>query len=239
MGTRPAPDLDATHVVATTSKLAARIRERFPEATLGATAERLAGIAEASAATAERIGRPNRFLRFVIGLLIVSIPLSIGYALWSVGVSVDVRSLSGLVSLFQATVESLIFIGAGIAFLVTLELRVKRARALRALHDLRAVAHLVDMHQLDKDPVYLLGKGDTTASSPRRTMTAFELNRYLDYCSELLSLTGKVAALYGQKLNDAVALGAVDQLESLTTSLSRKIWQKVTLLDRAMQQRPG
>jgi len=238
MATRPAPDLDATHVVATARKLADRIRERFPEATLGGTAERLAGIAEASAATAERIGRPNRFLRFVIGLLIASIPLSLGYALWSLGVKVEVRSLSGFVSLFQATVESLIFVGAGIAFLVTLELRLKRARTLRALHDLRAVAHLVDMHQLDKDPVYLLGKGEPTASSPRRAMTPFQLNRYLDYCSELLSLAGKVAALYGQRLNDPVALGAVDQLEMLTTALSRKVWQKVTLLDRALQAGP-
>jgi len=46
------------------------------------------------------------------------------------------------------------------------------------------------------------------------------------------TLIGKLAALYAQNLDDGVALSAVDQLEALTTGLSRKIWQKVMLLDR-------
>jgi hypothetical protein len=45
----------------------------------------------------------------------------------------------------------------------------------------------------------------------RRTMTRFELTRYLDYCSEALSLTGKVAALYIQNFEDEVALQAVNK----------------------------
>jgi hypothetical protein len=61
-------------------------------------------------------------------------------------------------------------------------------------------------------------------------MTLFELSRYLDYCSEALSLTGKVAALYVQRFDDAVALDAVNEVEQLTTGLSRKIWQKLTVL---------
>ena len=68
--------------------------------------------------------------------------------------------------------------------------------------------------------------------SPKREMTAFELNRYLDYCSELLSLLGKIAALYGKQLDDPVALAAVDNIEALTTGLSRKVWQKVMLIER-------
>ena len=61
-------------------------------------------------------------------------------------------------------------------------------------------------------------------------MTLFELSRYLDYCSEALSLTGKVAALYVQPFDDPVALDAVSEVEQLTTGLSRKIWQKLTVL---------
>ena len=33
-------------------------------------------------------------------------------------------------------------------------------------------------------------------------MSEFELMRYLDYCSEMLSLTGKLAALYMQNMRD-------------------------------------
>ena len=61
-------------------------------------------------------------------------------------------------------------------------------------------------------------------------MSRFELSRYLDYCSEMLSLTGKVAALYIQDFDDEVALAAVNEVEDLTTGLSRKIWQKLMIL---------
>jgi hypothetical protein len=85
------------------------------------------------------------------------------------------------------------------------------------------------MHQLTKDPEQILQQGTTESSSLRR-MTAFDLGRYLDYCSEMLSLTGKVAALYVQGFDDGVALQAVNEIEDLTTGLSRKIWQKLTLV---------
>ena len=56
----------------------------------------------------------------------------------------------------------------------------------------------------------------------------------------MLSLIGKLAALYVQKFDDPVALGAVNEVEELTTGLSRKIWQKIMILDRiiAPQQNP-
>lgn len=61
-------------------------------------------------------------------------------------------------------------------------------------------------------------------------MTAFELSRYLDYCTELLSLTGKVAAIYVQHFDDSIVLDAVGEIEELTTGLSQKIAQKIQLL---------
>jgi hypothetical protein len=94
------------------------------------------------------------------------------------------------------------------------------------------VAHIVDMHQLTKDPERLMSPQPDTASSPVRTMTAPEIGRYLDYCSELLSLTSKVAALVVQQLTDPVVLAAVNEIEVLCTGLSGKVWQKITLLER-------
>ena len=64
-------------------------------------------------------------------------------------------------------------------------------------------------------------------------MSAFELNRYLDYCSEMLSLTGKIAALYVQHFDDSDAVAAVSEVEQLTTGLSRKIWQKIMILEQS------
>jgi hypothetical protein len=121
--------------------------------------------------------------------------------------------------------------GIAIAFLVTIEGRLRRHRALKALHELRSLVHIVDMHQLTKDPDQVTGsRANSTASSPARILAPFELGRYLDYCSELLSVTSKVAALYAQQLEDPVVLSAVNEVETLTTGLSAKIWQKLVIL---------
>ena len=91
------------------------------------------------------------------------------------------------------------------------------------------------MHQLTKDPERAGRRGPDTASSPTRNMSPFELGRYLDYCSELLSTISKVAALYAQAFPDSVILSATDQVETLASGLSRKIWQKLVLLNRSGQ----
>jgi hypothetical protein len=62
-------------------------------------------------------------------------------------------------------------------------------------------------------------------------MNAFELGRYLDYCNEMLSLIGKLAAVYIQRFDDEVALEAVNEVEMLTASLSDRIWQKLMFLN--------
>lgn len=46
----------------------------------------------------------------------------------------------------------------------------------------------------------------------------------------MLSLIGKVAALYAQDFDDQVALAAVNEIETLATGLSRKIWQKIMII---------
>ena len=95
--------------------------------------------------------------------------------------------------------------------------------------------HLVGLLGLD----IAMRQGPDTKSPPKRTLEGFELTRCLDYCSEMLSLLGKVAALYVQDFPDEVALQAVDDIENLTTSLSRKIWQKIVILDRPLAPRAG
>jgi hypothetical protein len=118
-----------------------------------------------------------------------------------------------------------------LAFLLTLEGRLKRKRALGFIKELRAVAHLVDMHQLTKDPHRITASAPDTPSSPQRQLTPLELGRYLDYCSEMVALTAKIAALYAQRFDDAVVLQAVDEVEDLTTGIAGKTWQKITMLD--------
>ena len=123
----------------------------------------------------------------------------------------------------------ILFVG-GLYFLSRLEARGKRQKALDHLHELRSIAHVVDMHQLTKDPTAILNSSKRTASSPAREMTEFELSRYLDYCTEMLALTGKLAALYGERSKDAEVINTVNDIETLTTGLGTKIWQKIMII---------
>jgi len=136
---------------------------------------------------------------------------------------------TNFIQALEASISSVVFIGAAILFLVTWENRIKRYRALKAIHELRSLAHIIDMHQLTKDPESYFAPQHTTTL--RRAMTPFELNRYLDYCSEALALISKIAALYVQGFQDPVLLDAVDDMEDLTAGFSRKIWQKLTILE--------
>ena len=106
----------------------------------------------------------------------------------------------------ESLVQEAVFVGIAIWFFLSLESRLKRRRALRAVHELRSIAHIVDMHQLTKDPERLSSSEPDTASSPVRELSREQLGRYLDYCSELLSVTSKLAALYVQYSNDPVVL---------------------------------
>jgi hypothetical protein len=97
-----------------------------------------------------------------------------------------------------------------------------------AVNGLRALAHVIDAHQLTKDP--LVARSEDTEHSPTRNLTPYELSRYLDYCSELLALTGKVGFLYVQRFEDPQSQESVNELEQLTTALARKVWQKLMIL---------
>jgi hypothetical protein len=224
--------LDPERILATIDTLCGRIRERFPTANLGQVAEELRDIARSHATRIARIREPNWFLRSVsIGLVLAGIA-TIVVLFATVRPRVDDEwRLSETIQTTEAGLSMLFFLGAGAVFALSLDLRSKRRRCLQALHELRAMAHIVDMHQLTKDPERVLHGGPDTPSSPARTLTPFELARYLDYCSEMLSLMGKVAALYVQDFPDSEAVNAVDDIEDLTTGLSRKIWQKIMILD--------
>ena len=121
-------------------------------------------------------------------------------------------------------------------FLMSVETRWKRGKALRALHQLRSISHVIDMHQLTKNPQMLLAGVPATPSSPERVLTQAELVRYLGYCSELLALASKLAALHVQHLRDPVVLDAVNDVETLASGLSQKIWQKISVIELRLTQ---
>ena len=145
--------------------------------------------------------------------------------------------LTNIMQGVDSATSLLIVLGGGAFYLSTFEGRWRRDRAMKGLHELRSIIHVIDMHQLTKDPSAF--GAPRTSSSPDRSMTPHQLLRYLGYCSELLSLASKVAALYADKLHDPAIVEAVGDIERLTSNLSKKIWQKIELVQERMPARPA
>ena len=224
--------LSADRIEETVNALARRISERFPDSGLSRVCGDLHAIVRESSQRVVALARPHRVLRVGVALLLVVLLGVVVAVARNLHVAGGVANVGELIQALEAGLNTVIFLGVAIFFLATLEQRIKRRQALRGLHELRSVAHVVDMHQLTKDPEPMLSGGPATASSPhRRVMTRFELSRYLDYCAEMLAITGKVAALYAQHLHDPVVLDAVNDIEQLTTGIAGKIWHKIMILD--------
>lgn len=223
--------LDSAAIVSTAERLSARIGERFPDSGLSKVAREVLAVTRETGDRIAVIRRPRASNR-----LWVWATIALGAAL-IVALVASLPATSGELELFpllqiiESAINDVVFLGIAVVFLLSLEARKQRRDALRALHQLRSLAHVIDMHQLTKDPDQLLSPETATASSPRRELDRFGLSRYLDYCSELLSILSKVAALYAQDLDDREVLAAVNDIQTLTAGLSSKIWQKLVILD--------
>jgi len=225
--------LDQSQIGQTLRRLRDRIAERFPGSGLSNVAGELVSLSDEAFDCVAYLRKPNWPIRAAVGIVIATMVVVVGLGALSIRLSSRVNSVSELVQTLDASINDIVFLGIAIFFLVTVEARLKRRKALGSLQQLRSVVHIVDMHQLTKDPERLMSPQPDTSSSPARPMTPPELGRYLDYCSELLSLTSKIAASFVQSFNDPVVLSTVNEIETLVTGLSGKIWQKITLLDRA------
>jgi hypothetical protein len=224
-------------ILGTVKRLHARIRQHFPDAGLTMVAAELTFVAEDSGKRIRAIYGKSWTLRVLIVLLLVAIAALVIVFLRSwlsdATHSLDIaKDVGGLFQALESVLGAAFFLSAAVVSLVTLEKRFIRARALRAIQELRAMAHIIDLHQLQKDPeqfVIQRAEGDATTITE---LSVGQMARYLDFCTELLSLVGNVAVIYAQPSNDPVVHEAGDDLQQLAGSLASKIWQKIMILDR-------
>jgi hypothetical protein len=223
--------LDPRLIIETAETLEQRIADRFPDSGLRRVAKELVALSRDLAGSAKALEAPIWWVRILIGLAILS-----GAAIFLfVGTILSFDRIStgafDFVQGVEASINTLLLAGLGFLALARSEERIKRRRVFAELHALRSLIHVIDMHQLTKDPAVLSDSFTPTTHSPARITNRQDLARYLDYCSEMLSITGKLAALFAQSVNDEVVAGAVNDIEELGSNLSRKIWQKITMIE--------
>jgi hypothetical protein len=222
--------LAAGHVGATVAQLERRIHARFGERGLTKAVRdlgRLVGLVEKEAdLSRDRLRRRTRAARAVSITIVAATLAALAFGLRS-------AFLDGLahgadwVPLVESIVNDLVFAAIAVVFLWAFPERLERRVLLRL-----PLAHVIDMHQLSKDPEQASSSYTPTEHSVRHGLDADQLYHYLNYCSEMLSLTAKTAALCAEHSADGVVLETISYIETLTTELSNKIWQKISLLPR-------
>ena len=227
----PTSHLAPQGIIAHLQILCQRIKERFPESGLNRIAGQMLTLSSEAEHRAAEIAAPRIGLRVAVSVLAGTLVIVMLLAIGKARLPATPFTVTQLVEILDASFNVIVLLGGALLFLVTVERRLKRRSALAAIHELRMLAHVVDMLQLTKDPHRVIRPAyANTAASPRVEMTAFELSRYLDYCSELSSLIAKLAALYLANSDDEAVIAAVSDVETLTTGLSRKVWQKLMIL---------
>jgi hypothetical protein len=224
--------LDPELIIATAVKLEQRVAARFPESGLRRVAKELIALSNDVTSAAKALEAPIWWVRMLIALAIIAgaaIFLFVGTILSFD--RIETEEAFSFVQGVEASINTILLAGLGFIALTRSEERIKRRRVFADLHALRSLIHVIDMHQLTKDPAALAEDFKPTAHSPVRITNRQDLARYLDYCSEMLSITGKLAALFAQSVNDDIVVGAVNDIEELGSNLSRKIWQKITMIE--------
>jgi hypothetical protein len=222
--------LNAEKISETIEALARRISDRFPGSGLWYVCSDLVELSRQTGDRIIEVARPHWALR--IGLAVVQIAtLAMLFLVFQFAATLKASDeLSDFLQGFDAAISLAIFVAGSAFFVWSIEARWKRTKAMKALPELRSIVHVIDMHQLTKDPS-MLGAA-RVSSSPERNMSPFELMRYLDYCSEMLSLTAKLASLYAERISDPVVVDTVGDIERLTSALSAKIWQKISMVQQ-------
>src|SRR4051812_23976953 len=195
--------LDSQRIIETVQALQGRIGRRFPNSGLGKVVAELYRVATETVERTRWIQRPHLPLRLAAAVLSLAIIALLILMLIHIP-QFQFNDYTNFIQALDSSISSVVFIGAAMLFFLSWETRIKRRRAMKAVHELRALAHIVDMHQLTKDPESYFAPAQSQAM--RRRMTPFELNRYLDYCSEGLALISKIAALYVQGFQDQAVL---------------------------------
>lgn len=229
--------LDADAVREVVVELEARIAARFPTRGLRQVAGDLAVLIDAvesgAHSTQGRVRVARLASRVVMALVLAGTLVVIGFAFKDAVFGDEdqrVRSTLALLPLIETVINDVVFAGIAVFFLYSFPERVQRGRLLNLLHQLRSTAHIIDMHQLTKDPEQLKKSFVPSAVSKPLELNRDEMERYLDYCSELLALVGKTAALCAEESRDDVVLDTVSTVETLCVGISRKIWQKISNL---------
>ena len=233
--------LDPERIVHTIAKLEQRIEERFPDSGLGRLCKSLFDIGNKTRERLDRIESPVVWLRALTWLLAAAIVIGAVAAVRTVVLEMPSGFEDAFVALqfFESGIQDLVFVGIAFVFLISVEGRLRRRRA-PGVHPRAARRRPHRRHApADQRPRFkvLAGPGDTQRTRHRSARSpngrAGALPRLLQ--RDAFADQSKIAALYIREFRRTPVAPRRPWTKSRasSTGLSRKIWQKIMILDAA------
>jgi hypothetical protein len=225
-------NLDHDKLLGTIESITQRILALFPPSGLGEVSVELLATAKHCLAEVREIKKPLWKLRAVVAASVVALTLLPALPAFGMNFPLKFATLAEFLSATDAGFNILLLLAGGVLFLISVESRIKRNRTLRALNELRSLAHVVDMHQLSKDPGVQAEPlaPRVPGRRPPVIRNQGDLWHYLNFCGDLLAVLGKLAACFAEAVTDRSVLDSINEIEMLCTALSRKIWHKMSIV---------
>lgn len=213
--------LDPAKIVETAENLARGVGERLPGTTLASLAVKLAAIARDTDERAQQARRPIYAIR-AGSLLAISATI---FGLWYLAGHIHTRWEFGTITeLFEATdagFNLLVLLAGALWFLITIEARIKRRKALDSIEELREFIHVIDVTQLYYTP-------DLYKTDPASSHSSLNLDyTYLLFCTQMLGVISNLAPLYTRGAAGDSILRAVSEVEMLASAITAKLQSKV------------
>jgi len=225
-------NLDHGKLLGTIECISQRILTMFPPSGLGEVSVELLAAARHCLEELREIKKPLWKLRALVAASVAVLMMLPALPVFGMEFPMQFGTFAEFLQATDAGFNILLLLAGGVIFLISMESRIKRHRTLRALNELRSLAHIVDMHQLSKDPG--VQWHPLAPRPPGRRPPVIrnqgDLWHYLKFCGDLLAVLGKLAACFAETVTDRSVLDSINEIEMLCTALSRKIWHKMSLV---------
>ena len=207
--------LSSKEVLDTLYRLRNRINERFPGCGLFKVTDQIVDLLKEAQDRSKWVKKDLAVIKIPLIAIFLLFPVLIVAAFIILNLDIRLFSVGDILDCVQTVLLYVVFVWACFYYLRRVETRRKRRKVFKIFHKVRHIAHVIEMHRLNKDPTRVVTEGKDTPSSPTRLKDPFLIDRYNAYCKELLILLGKVPALYSQHFDDREVLAYVTDLELL------------------------
>jgi hypothetical protein len=217
--------------------LSKRINERFskaPHDQLYKLSQTVVGYIENAEAMNAWLRRPILWARALPYLAVLAAFAAMHFVLRQSGLDFVPKTGFEAIQFIESSVNDIIFLGFIVYFLAQVEPKIRRKRAFRAFDELRATIHYIEMSQVDKDPGKVAIPIKSMPNSSKTELNPAEMNRFLSYCSGLITLVGKASLLYAKDIDDPAIVDRSEGIESLAAAVTHKLWAKLTILTIAV-----